>query len=77
MRLIFLPHFQWMSKFHTLVEKGIPTQNLMAACDFDMLFTFVWSGWEGTTHDTRIFFEALKNDDVKFSKPPNGKFFTL
>ena len=36
-------------------RKCIPTQNIMAVCDFDMLFTFVWPGWEGTAHDIRIF----------------------
>ena len=25
-------------------RKGIPTQNVMAGCDFDMLFTFVLAG---------------------------------
>ena len=49
----------------------------MAACDFDILFTFVWPGWEGIAHNTHIFLEALKNDDVKFPKPTNGKFYTL
>ena len=49
----------------------------MTTCDFDMLFTFMWPRWEGTAHDARIFLEALKNDDVKFLKPPNDKFFTL
>ncbi|KAK9192711.1 hypothetical protein WN944_003404 [Citrus x changshan-huyou] len=58
-------------------RKCIPTQNIMAACDFHMLFIFVWPGWEGTAHDTRIFLKTLKNDDVKFPKPANGKFFTF
>ncbi|XP_022899282.1 uncharacterized protein LOC111412579 [Olea europaea var. sylvestris] len=40
-------------------RKGYPTQNIMAVCSFDMLFTFVWPRWEGTTHDTHIFWEAL------------------
>src|SRR5262249_54963638 len=35
-------------------RKGVPTQNVMAICDFDMLFTFVCAGWEGTAHDSRI-----------------------
>ena len=36
-------------------RKGYATQNIMAACDFNMCFTFAWAGWEGTAHDTRIF----------------------
>jgi hypothetical protein len=31
-------------KYHLSVEKGVPTQNVMAACSFDMQFTFVWTG---------------------------------
>ncbi|XP_060960618.1 uncharacterized protein LOC115723519 [Cannabis sativa] len=53
-------------------RKGFPTQNIMAVCGFDMLFTFVWAGWEGTAHDTRIFLEALRNTNLNFPKPPNG-----
>ncbi|XP_062105355.1 uncharacterized protein LOC133816997 [Humulus lupulus] len=37
-------------------RKGCPTQNIMAVCGFDMLFTFVWASWEGTTHDTRTYY---------------------
>lgn len=40
----------------------------MAVCGFDMIFTFVWPGWEGTAYDTRIFLEALRNKDIKFPK---------
>ncbi|KAL5570223.1 hypothetical protein UlMin_026798 [Ulmus minor] len=51
-------------------RKGFPTQNIMDVCDFNMLFTFVWPGWEGSAHDTCIFLEALRNPDIKFPKPP-------
>ena len=27
-------------------RKGYSTQNIMAACGFDMLFTFIWLGWK-------------------------------
>jgi len=33
-------------------RKGVPTQNVMVACSFDMQFTFVWAGLEGSAHDT-------------------------
>ena len=36
-------------------RKGYPTKNVMVACNFDTLFTFVLSKWEGATHDTHIF----------------------
>nr|XP_034896703.1 protein ALP1-like [Populus alba] len=37
-------------------RKGVPTQNVMAACSFDMQFMFVWAGWEGSAHDTRKYY---------------------
>jgi hypothetical protein len=33
-------------------RKGVSTQNVMAACSFDMQFIFVWAGWEGSALDT-------------------------
>lgn len=53
-------------------RKGIPTQNVMAACSFDMQFTFVLAGWEGTAHDTRIFLNAINSRDLNFPNPPSG-----
>jgi hypothetical protein len=44
----------------------------MAACSFDMQFTFVWAGWEGSAHDTRIFYEAIGNTNIQFPRPPEG-----
>ncbi|KAK3211170.1 hypothetical protein Dsin_015876 [Dipteronia sinensis] len=52
-------------------RKWFSTQNIMAVCGFDMLFTFVWPKWEGSAHDTRIFLEALRNTELKFPKPPD------
>ena len=36
------------------------THNIMCACDFDMKLTFVYTGLEGTTNDSRVFLEALQ-----------------
>uniref|UniRef100_A0A6N2MWC7 Uncharacterized protein n=1 Tax=Salix viminalis TaxID=40686 RepID=A0A6N2MWC7_SALVM len=58
-------------------RKGEPTQNIMAACSFDMQFTFVWARWEGSAHDTRIFLEAIDSTSIKFSKPPEGKYYLV
>ncbi|XP_061982110.1 uncharacterized protein LOC133701926 [Populus nigra] len=58
-------------------RKGVPTQNVMAACSFDMKFTFVWAGWEGSAHDTRNFLEAIDNPRIKFPKPPEGKYYLV
>jgi hypothetical protein len=56
-------------------RKGIITQNVMAACDFDLLFTFIMAGWEGAAHDTRIFLDAIRRPSANFSKPPSGIIF--
>ncbi|CAN6697123.1 unnamed protein product [Malus baccata var. baccata] len=58
-------------------RKGIPTQNVMAACNFDMQFTFACAGWEGTAHDTRVFLSVLRNPILNFPKPPNGKYYLV
>jgi len=53
-------------------RKRVPTQNVMAVCDFSMKFIYAYAGWEGSAHDTRIFFSALRNRQLKFPKPPEG-----
>ena len=52
-------------------RKVLITQNVLAVCDFDMLFTFVYSGWEGTANDSRVFLDALKPEN-NFPKPSGG-----
>ncbi|XP_025682586.1 uncharacterized protein [Arachis hypogaea] len=58
-------------------RKGIPTQNVMAACNFDMEFTFALAGWEGTAHDTRVFLYAIGTSELNFPKPPPGKYYLV
>ncbi|KAI3773729.1 hypothetical protein L1987_48259 [Smallanthus sonchifolius] len=58
-------------------RKGYATQNIMAVCDFNMCFTFVWAGWEGTAHDTRIFNEALRRPELHFPRPTGDKYYVV
>ncbi|KAL4556017.1 hypothetical protein LXL04_038652 [Taraxacum kok-saghyz] len=58
-------------------RKGHATQNIMAVCDFNMCFTFVWAGWEGTAHDTRIFNEALERSELHFPRPMGEKYYVV
>nr|KAJ0216805.1 hypothetical protein LSAT_V11C300117690 [Lactuca sativa] len=44
-------------------RKGYPTINVLAACTFDLKFTYILSGWEGTTSDSRILKNALNRED--------------
>ncbi|CAL5331503.1 unnamed protein product [Camellia sinensis] len=40
-------------------RKCYPIQNALAACSFDLKFTYILSGWEGSTSDSRILDNAL------------------
>ena len=44
-------------------RKHNPTQNVMAAVDFDLKFTYVLAGWEGSAHDALILDGAIERDD--------------
>ncbi|KAH9077999.1 hypothetical protein Ae201684P_019105 [Aphanomyces euteiches] len=42
-------------------RKGI-TMNVLAACNFDLVFTFILAGWEGTAGDGRVYADAIQKD---------------
>ena len=44
-------------------RKHYPTQNVLAAVDFDLRFTYVLAGWEKSTHDALILGDATERDD--------------
>ncbi|GJR41838.1 pescadillo [Tanacetum coccineum] len=50
--------------------KGDCYQNVLAICDFNMMFTFLVAGWEGVAHDSRILSEAIRNQNAPFPLPP-------
>ncbi|XP_056176731.1 uncharacterized protein LOC115671314 [Syzygium oleosum] len=56
-------------------RKGMTTQNVIAICNFNMEFVYVWAGWEGQAHDTRIFYEAIGRPDTHFPHPPPDSLF--
>ncbi|CAL2252794.1 unnamed protein product [Prunus armeniaca] len=35
------------------------SQNVLAACNFDLEFMYVLNGWEGSTHDSKLLNDAL------------------
>lgn len=41
-------------------RKSFISQNIFAACRFDLLFCFLLTGWEGSAADGRIFEDARK-----------------
>ncbi|KAK9135797.1 hypothetical protein Syun_015127 [Stephania yunnanensis] len=58
-------------------RKTFTSFNVMAACDFDMCFTFISAGWEGSAHDSRIFLHAINTPSLNFPKPPEGKYYLV
>lgn len=44
-------------------RKHTITQNVLAAVDFDLRFTYVLAGWEGSAHDALILSDALERQD--------------
>jgi hypothetical protein len=52
-------------------RKGIISQNILAAVNFNFEFVYVLAGWEGSAHDTRVFNDATS----KALKIPGNKYF--
>jgi hypothetical protein len=52
-------------------QKGVLSQNILGVVDFDMKFTYVMVGWEGSAHDSRLLGSALTND----FKIPQSSFY--
>jgi hypothetical protein len=44
-------------------KTGIPTQNVLAVCDFDVQFTYVSTGQAGSMHDTNVLYNAINVDE--------------
>jgi hypothetical protein len=42
-------------------RKGL-TQNVLASCSFDLKFTYVLAGWEGSAADGKVMADALSKD---------------
>jgi len=52
-------------------RKGILTQNCLAVCSFDMRFLYFLSGWEGSTHDSTLYYDACRTDFYI----PEGRYY--
>jgi hypothetical protein len=44
-------------------RKHCTTQNVLVAVNFDLKFTYVLAGWEGSAHDALILADALERTD--------------
>ncbi|KAH6802699.1 nuclease HARBI1-like protein [Perilla frutescens var. frutescens] len=54
---------------------GMQSQNVLAACNFDLQFIYVLSGWEGSAHDSKLFLDALSRRNGL--QVPQGKYFLV
>ena len=52
-------------------RKSYLSQNVLAACDFDLKFIYVLSGWEGSAADSRVYEDARAADFIV----PNGRYY--
>ena len=53
-------------------RKGHISQNVLAVCNFEMEFTYILAGWEGSAHDTAVWRDAKTYRG--FITPP-GKYW--
>ncbi|XP_022858663.1 uncharacterized protein LOC111379508 [Olea europaea var. sylvestris] len=58
-------------------RKEVPTQNVLATCDFNLCFTFVLQGSMRPTHDSHILARAVHSPDIHFSKSTDGKYYLV
>jgi hypothetical protein len=52
--------------------KSNTSQNVLYIIDFDLCFTYVYAGWEGSTHDSRVFWKYIHDPKVRFPTPTEG-----
>lgn len=58
-------------------KKGFLSQNVLAACTFDLQFIFIYPGWEGSAADSRVLRAVLDDPDQHFPQIPEGKYYLV
>uniref|UniRef100_A0A7C8ZPL5 Uncharacterized protein n=1 Tax=Opuntia streptacantha TaxID=393608 RepID=A0A7C8ZPL5_OPUST len=58
-------------------KKGSLSQNVLAACTFDLQFIFIYPGWEGSASDSRVLQAVLDDPDQNFPPIPEGKYYLV
>ncbi|KAL0755641.1 hypothetical protein Bca101_093309 [Brassica carinata] len=53
---------------------GDTSMNILAICNLDMLFTYVYVGIPGSAHDSKVLSLAIE-DDTNFLHPPDRKYY--
>ncbi|KAL8480761.1 hypothetical protein ACS0TY_027339 [Phlomoides rotata] len=57
-------------------RKGTISQNVLAICDFNLMFTYVYVGWEGSASDAHVLFNAIISDQ-HFPWLNEGKYYLV
>ncbi|CAA7041964.1 unnamed protein product [Microthlaspi erraticum] len=50
--------------------------NVLAICNYDMLFTYIFVGCPGSVHDARVLSYAMERDST-FPTPPPSKYYLV
>ena len=50
-------------------RKGFHSQNVLAACSFDMRFTYMLAGYEGSCHEAGMLEEVIAFHDFPIPSP--------
>ncbi|WVZ93119.1 hypothetical protein U9M48_039125 [Paspalum notatum var. saurae] len=54
-------------------RKPLPTQNVLAVVDFDLMFTYVSAGWQRSAHDSTVLRHYLEHPNGL--RVPEGKYY--
>lgn len=55
-------------------RKGTLTQNVLAVCRFNLQFSYILAGWEGSAHDARVLADACGKKRGAFTVP-RGRYY--
>jgi hypothetical protein len=53
-------------------RKGFLSQNVLGVCNFDLTFSYVVAGWEGSATDSRVLNETIGKNEFAI---PQGKYY--
>ncbi|QHN76654.1 hypothetical protein HN51_054156 [Arachis hypogaea] len=56
-------------------KNGLLSQNILAACSFDLKFCYVLAGWEGSATDLQVFNSAITRQNRL--QVPEGKYYLV
>lgn len=57
-------------------RKGTCSMNILAVCNMDLLFTYIYVGVPGSAHDAKVLALAMEGDP-NFPHPPIGKYYLV